>query len=97
MTFAFKDAPETACIVCQHVLDGKNPITFISHDKEDGMWQLLCSEDHILEDVRLISLAEAFQIDKSIGQAADLPCGFVMERTEAKGRWKVYSSSALES
>ena len=97
MTFAFKDAPETACIVCQHVLGGKNPITFISHDKEDGMWQFLCSEDHILEDVRLISLAEAFQIDGSIGQVADLPRGFVMERTEPKGRWKAYSSSAVES
>ena len=86
MTFAFKDAPETACIVCQHVLAGENPITFISHDKEDGMWQFLCSEDHILEDVRLVSLAEAFQIDESIGQVADLPCGCVVERTEAKGR-----------
>lgn len=86
MTFAFKDEPETACIVCQHVLGGKNPITFISHDKEDGMWQFLCSEDHILEDVRLVSLAEAFQIDESIGQVADLPCGCVVERTEAKGR-----------
>lgn len=61
------------------------------------MWQFLCSEDHILEDVRLISLAEAFQIDESISQAADLPRGFVMERTEAKGRWKAYSSSAVES
>lgn len=97
MTFAFKDAPETACIVCQHVLDGKNPITFISHDKEDGMWQFLCSEDHILEDVRLISLAEACKLDESINQVADLPRGFVMERTEAKGRWKAYSSSAVES
>ena len=46
---------------------------------------------------RLISLAEAFQIDESINQVADLPRGFVMERTEAKGRWKVYSSSAVES
>lgn len=97
MIFAFKNAPNTAWIVCQHVMDGKNPITFISHDKEDGMWQFLCSEDHILEDVRLISLAEAFQIDESINQVADLPRGFVMERTEAKGRWKVYSSSAVES
>ena len=97
MTFAFKDAPDTACIICQHVLDRKNPITFISHDEEDGMWQFLCSEDHILEDVRFVSLAEAFQIDESIGQVADLPRGFVMEWTEPKGRWKVYSSSALES
>lgn len=61
------------------------------------MWQFLCSEDHILEDVRFVSLAEAFQIDESIGQVADLPRGFVMERTEAKGRWKAYSSSAVES
>lgn len=97
MIFAFKNAPNTAWIVCQHVMDGKNPITLISHDKEDGMWQFLCSEDHTLEDVRLISLAEAFQIDESIGQVADLPRGFVMERTEAKGRWKAYSSSAVES
>lgn len=78
-------------------MDGKNPITLISHDEEDGMWQFLCSEDHNLEDIRLISLAEAFQIDESISQAADLPRGFVMERTEAKGRWKAYSSSAVES
>lgn len=97
MTFAFKDAPDTACIVCQHVMDGKNPITFISHDEEDGMWQFLCSEDHNLEDIRLISLAEACKLDESINQVADLPCGFVMERTEAKGRWKAYSSSAVES
>lgn len=78
-------------------MDGKNPITFISHDEEDGMWQFLCSEDHILEDVRLISLAEAFQIDESISQVADLPCGCVVEWIEAKGRWKAYSSSAVES
>ena len=97
MTFAFKDEPETACIVCQHVLDGKNPITLISHDEEDGMWQFLCSEDHTLEDVRLISLAEACKLDESINQVADLPCGFVVERTEAKASWKVYSSSAVES
>ena len=88
MTFAFKDAPETACIVCQHVLDGKNPITFISHDKEDGMWQFLCSEDHILEDVRLISLAEAFKLDASIGQVADIPCGYAVERKDGLAGWK---------
>ena len=97
MIFAFKDAPNTVCIVCHHVLAGKNPITFISHDEGDGMWQFLCSEDHTGEDARLISLAEAFQIDESINQVADFPRGFVMERTEAKGRWKAYSSSAVES
>lgn len=73
----FKDATDTeTCIVYQHVMDGKNPITLIFHDEEDGMWQFLCSEDHNLEDIRLISLAEACKLDESINQVADLPCGF---------------------
>lgn len=76
-------------------MDGKNPITLISHDEEDEMWQFLCSEDHNLEDIRLISLAEACKLDESINQVADLPCGFVVERIEAKGSWKVYSSPAV--
>ena len=88
MTFAFKDAPNTACIVCQHVLAGQNLITFISRDEEDGMWQFLCSEDHTGEDARLISLAEAFKLDASIGQVADIPCGYAVERKDGLAGWK---------
>ena len=89
MTFAFKDAPNTACIVCHHVLAGKNPITFISHDEEDGMWQFLCSDDHTGEDARLISLAEAFKLDASIGQVAGMPCcGYAVERKDGLAGWK---------
>ena len=84
MIFAFKDAPNTACIVCHHVLAGKNPITFISHDEEDGMWQFLCSEDHTGEDARLISLAEAFKLDASIGQVG----GYAVERKDGLTGWK---------
>lgn len=36
--FPFNDDPHTACIVCSHVLNKEEPITYISHD-EDGMWQ----------------------------------------------------------
>ena len=35
--FPFDGDPHTACIVCRHVLDNNEPITYISHD-EDGMW-----------------------------------------------------------
>lgn len=88
MIFAFKDAPNTACIVCHHVLAGKNPITFNSHDEEDGMWQFLCSEDHTGEEARLISLAEAFKLDASIGQVADMPYGYAVEREDGCASWK---------
>ena len=52
------------------------------------MWQFLCSEDHTGEDARLISLAEAFKLDASIGQVADMPCGYAVERKDMLAGWK---------
>lgn len=50
MDFPFEDAPNTACIVCRHVMDKEKAITYISHDADDGMWQFLCDEEHAEED-----------------------------------------------
>ena len=58
MEFPFKDAPNTACLVCKHVLNKEKPILYVSHDAEDGM----CDDDGYtraellthLEDVKLI-------------------------------------------
>ena len=49
--FPFNDDPHTACIVCSHVLNKEEPITYISHD-EDGMWQFLCGKEHTTDDAR---------------------------------------------
>ena len=48
--FPFNDDPHTACIVCSHVLNKEEPITYISHD-EDGMWQFLCGKEHTTGEV----------------------------------------------
>ena len=50
--FPFNDDPRTACIVCNHVLNKEEPITYISHD-EDGMWQFLCGKEHTTDDARI--------------------------------------------
>lgn len=37
MEYPFNDAPNTAAIICCHILEREAPILYVSHDKEDGM------------------------------------------------------------
>ena len=86
--FPFSDAPDTACIVCRHVIDKEKAITYISHDDDDGMWQFLCGDAHSTEDARLVSLYYAYSLDKSVGQVADMPCGCYIQRKNGSDDWK---------
>ena len=87
MGFPFADDPDTACIVCRHVLDKEKKITYVSHDTDDGMWQFLCGESHSEDDARLVSLYSVYMMDESVGQIADMPCGCFIERTPGDVNW----------
>ncbi len=39
MEFPFYDSPNTATIICCHILERQAPILYVSHDEDDGMWQ----------------------------------------------------------
>lgn len=84
--FPFSDDPHTACIVCSHVLNKEEPITYISHD-EDGMWQFLCSKEHTTDDARIVSLEEVYALDPSIGEVADMPCGCCINKKESEASY----------
>ena len=86
--FPFLDAPNTACIMCRHVMDKEKAITYISHDADDGMWQFLCEDAHSEEDARIVTLYEAYLIDKTVGQVADMPCGCCISRKNGSENWK---------
>jgi hypothetical protein len=87
MDFPFYDAPNTATIVCCHVLDKDKPILYVSHDEEDGMWQFLCGETHCEAEARIVSLLGVLEIDYSIGQLADMQCGCYAERKNGDDNW----------
>ena len=88
--FPFSDEPNTACIVCKHVLQKEKPILYVSHDEEDGCWQFMCGGEHdFSEDARVIALAEAFELDASVLQVADMPCGCAAERESETSDWRV--------
>lgn len=89
MEFPFYDAPNTATITCCHIIEHREPILYISHDKEDGMWQFLCGKSHEIEDARLVSLISIFELDNSVGILKDMPCGHYAERATQDDDWFV--------
>ena len=53
MDFPFYDAPDTATIICCHIIDDDEPILYVSHDEDDGMWQFLCGSRHNTDEARV--------------------------------------------
>ncbi len=89
MIFPFKDAPNTAAIICCHILDENMPILHVSHDEDDGMWQFLCGESHDISEGRIVSLHEIYTRDSSIAQLADMPCGYDADRQDITADWNI--------
>lgn len=88
--FKFKEAENTACIVCRHVLSKQKPILYASHDA-DGDWQFLCGdENHTEEDAKVISLKQVTEIDQSVNDLFEMPLGVGAERKTAKDKWKPF-------
>lgn len=87
MEFPFYDAPNTAAIICCHVVENEVPILYVSHDEEDGMWQFLCGKMHEADEAKLVSLKWVFDLDNSIGDLKDMPCGFCAERKVKDDKW----------
>ena len=89
MVFPFVDPPNTAALICTHVLNG-DPILYVSHDADDGMWQFLCGRNgHSTQEARLVSLAKVVDIDPQIGALASMPLGCAAERNDADSPWEV--------
>ena len=84
--FPFYDKPNTAAFTCVHVLEQGKPILHVSHD-EDGYWQFLCGERHSGDEGRIVALAEAYELDPSVGTLAPMGCGHSADRTDVNGGW----------
>lgn len=92
MEFPFYDAPNTATIVCCHVINKEAPILYVSHDEDDGMWQFLCGKPHGEDEARIVSLKYAYETDTSVGELKDMPCGCCAERERKEAPWKISKS-----
>lgn len=97
MTYKFTDPENTACFVCNHVLNKERPILYASHEEEDGFWQFLCGHDsHTESDYKIISLKEVVGLDESINDLFEMPLGVGAERKTEISNWKSFKLNRLQ-
>lgn len=86
--YKFKEAENTACFVCDHVLSKQRPILYVAHDKEDSSSQFLCGQDdHTEANAKIISLKQVTEIDPTINDLYEMPLGIGAERKNIKNKW----------
>ena len=84
----FTDPENLAVFTLKRVVSGEFPIRLVCHDEDDSGWQFLDGSDVATEDAALVSLREITRIDPSILELADLPVGWVAERSSPDQPWR---------
>lgn len=85
-TWPFDDAENAKTYSCRHVIDEGHPILRVAHD-DDGDWQVLCGEPHIVDDGRIVCLGCMVVRDRTLLELADLPHGWGADRDRAGDPW----------
>jgi hypothetical protein len=87
MQWPFQDKQNVAVITTRKVVDGEAPITYASHDEDDGGWQFHDGGSLSEDDAMVVSLRSIFDRDPSIAAIADLPLGWCASRKSAAEAW----------
>jgi hypothetical protein len=83
----FSDPPNVTTITTRQVLDEGYPILVVTHDEDDGGWQVLCGTTNDPKDGRVVGLDCMYERDPSIGELADLPLGWKAWREATDRDW----------
>ena len=49
----------------------------------------MCGSRHDIDEARVVSLKEVFDLDNSVGVLKDMPCGYYAERRTQNDNWLV--------
>ncbi len=86
--FPFKQDPESFVYSCTHVANLERPILYVAHDIS-GDWQFLCGHVDNVTNLKVISLAEAYELDRTVGSIANMERGHFAERKTTRSPWKI--------
>jgi len=84
----FESPRNLAVITLDRIMDGRNPILYVSHDEDDGGWQFLDGGDVSSENAMVVGLSEVAAHDPTICQLADLPVGWYAFRESSEKPWQ---------
>ncbi|MGE0708329.1 MAG: hypothetical protein AB7N76_18325 [Planctomycetota bacterium] len=83
----FADPPNVAAITLRSILEGA-PILLVTHDEDDGGWQLLDGGDVREEDARVVGLGSMVDRDPTLRELADLALGWTALRARPGAPWR---------
>jgi hypothetical protein len=84
----FDDPENVAILTVRQVTHEGQPILYVTHDADDGMWQFLTGGTVHRADAMLVSLREVYRIDPTIGELAGLPPGWTATRSAVGQPWQ---------
>lgn len=77
----------TTCIQTREVFEHREPVLFVSHDADDGIWQLIGASDADASTGKIGHLHHAVDEDQSLLDVLDLPPGGSATRADAGRPW----------
>jgi hypothetical protein len=83
---SFNNDPAMGVLATVPVLAGA-PILMVTHDADDGGWQVLCGTTNEPSEGRIVHLAEIVEMDATVTEVADLPLGWVAFRRAIGTAW----------
>ncbi len=83
----FDQGPDVAAITTRQVLEEKLPILRVTHYSDDHSWAFVCGTTGESEDGRVISMAEALDIDPTLRSIAGMPPGWRAWRESVGSDW----------
>lgn len=85
----FTKSDRTAVFTTRFVALDKKPITYVTHESEDGAWQFFSDDnfDNFEAVVMVVALGEIIEMDSSILLLSDLPEGYMAYRESEKNEW----------
>ena len=83
----FPDDPHARVFLSETVHKGTEPVTYVSHDAEDGAWQFLGDSMSDGGGPVISCFHHPIDHDPTLGELADLPLGWYAERAKLGEPW----------
>lgn len=83
----FPDPPHTRVFLSKTVHEGTEPVTYVSHDAEDGAWQFLGDSMSDGGGPAISCFHHPIDNDPSLTELANLPLGWYAERAKPGEPW----------
>ena len=83
----FPDPPHTGVFLSETVHTGAEPVTYVSHDAEDGAWQFLGDSMSDGGGPVISCFHHPIDRDPTLAELADLPPGWYAQRDKAGEPW----------